>query len=606
MSKIRGEAVERVRLVPKKPSTFAGNLADVPAELTGQPLWAVWRWTPREDDPASFSKPPFQARRPQSKASTRTPAHWTTFEAARNAVDARQADGVSFNLLGSELGALDLDHCRDRMGQIDDWAQNIVEQAERLGAYVEVTPSGAGLRVIGRATGDEVHRKFAIPGAADCAAVEIFRATAKAITVTGARLPHLEVAAMLPNIDKLIDDTVAIYDVRLPPPSKANGAAGNHEEPVDYEAVVRDGAPAGEDRSWWFNRCVWHFAGKGLDFEEIVERFEAHPSGVADRYIAQGRLDREVERCFAKWQAENPGATASSQAPAATPPRDRFKIIRVSQIELDPDPSWTIDELLPAGPSLGVVYGPPKQLKSFLLTHAFMHIAGGLDYAGRKVRKGAVVYITSEGVRGVKRRLVAMRRELGLDDPPFHLIAEVPDFGAGKGDCDILKARLERELGTQIAAIGIDTLRRAIPGKSESDQKDMGQFIDNCGRLAEHFKCNVSAVHHSPRADDSRTSGSNSLDAAADVMISCLRRGVGELQATATITHIKDGENEGESWDFEIVPVEVGRDCNENPLKSCYVRILTPLGQGVRRSPTARLPRRRLIVPKSCICLPIA
>jgi hypothetical protein len=33
------------------------------------------------------------------------------------------------------------------------------------------------------------------------------------------------------------------------------------------------------------------------------------------------------------------------------------------------------------------------------------------------VQQGAVVYVTSEGVKGVKRRLIAMRRHHGIDGP---------------------------------------------------------------------------------------------------------------------------------------------------------------------------------------------
>jgi hypothetical protein len=42
-----------------------------------------------------------------------------------------------------------------------------------------------------------------------------------------------------------------------------------------------------------------------------------------------------------------------------------------------------------------------------------MHVAMGKSYGGRTVQQGAVVYVTSEGVKGVKRRLIAMRRHHG-------------------------------------------------------------------------------------------------------------------------------------------------------------------------------------------------
>ena len=46
------------------------------------------------------------------------------------------------------FAAIDLDHCRDAStGSIDSWAQKFL--ARSRGAYVEITPSGDGLRIWG-------------------------------------------------------------------------------------------------------------------------------------------------------------------------------------------------------------------------------------------------------------------------------------------------------------------------------------------------------------------------------------------------------------------------------------------------------------------------
>jgi len=190
------------------PNTYGGNPANIPSELTAKPAWGVWRWTPR--DTGKWSKPPYQSRNPAELASTKVSAEWSDYALAREVVDAKGANGVSFNLADSGYGAADLDHCRDlHTGSVDDWAQAILDQASVIGAYIEVTPSGTGLRVIGRATGADTNRKFAVLGGFNGAAVEVFRNTAKPITVSGAKPPHLVVAAELPNIDALLDGIVA-------------------------------------------------------------------------------------------------------------------------------------------------------------------------------------------------------------------------------------------------------------------------------------------------------------------------------------------------------------------------------------------------------------
>jgi len=78
-------------------------------------------------------------------------------------------------------------------------------------------------------------------------------------------------------------------------------------------------------------------------------------------------------------------------------------------------------------------------------------------------------------------------------------------------------------------------------------------------------------IHHSPRSDDDRGSGSNALDAAADVMIGCKRDSATKV-ATVNVRHLKDGE-EGDTWQFELMPIEVGVDRDGNPITSRYVQI---------------------------------
>jgi hypothetical protein len=110
--------------------------------------------------------------------------------------------------MDTSIAALDLDHCRDpETGQVDAWAQEILDASPA--AYVEVTVSGTGLRIIGIATGGEQHKKFAISGARHGAAIEVYRKAVRYITVSGLELSH---CTELPNIDQLIDDIVARHE----------------------------------------------------------------------------------------------------------------------------------------------------------------------------------------------------------------------------------------------------------------------------------------------------------------------------------------------------------------------------------------------------------
>jgi hypothetical protein len=233
--------------------------------------------------------------------------------------------------------------------------------------------------------------------------------------------------------------------------------------------------------------------------------------------------------------------------------RDRFKLILLADITVDDEPLWLIDGLIPAGPSLGVIFGKPKSGKTFLAADMFLHVAMGREYCGCAVQQGAVIYITKEGVRGFQRRMLAMREHHNVGPQvPFYVAYEMPNFGTNSGDAAALVALIRKLVprGVRIAAIIIDTLARTMPGQSDSDPAVMSQFVENCNVVAAGFGCFVGAVHHSPRSDDTRSRGSNILDAAADAIISVIKD-EGTHISTAKIEALKDGE-EGLSWRFLI------------------------------------------------------
>jgi hypothetical protein len=162
-----------------KPNRIETNLENFPRALA--PLckidhWVLWRWEQRK---GVWTKPPYMAMDPWRKAKNNDPTTWASYEVAASA--AKGADGIGFALLDTPFAAIDLDHCIAD-GEIDPWAKAWIEAAN--GAYVEMTPSGEGLRIIGLGTGDKLHRKWKIEGARMGAAIEIYRGCERYITVT--------------------------------------------------------------------------------------------------------------------------------------------------------------------------------------------------------------------------------------------------------------------------------------------------------------------------------------------------------------------------------------------------------------------------------------
>ena len=274
------------------------------AELCAKPNWVVWRWT--ENGSGKWTKPPFQSRFPSRFASNNSSASWSSHAAAVEAVRQREADGVGFALTGTEVVAIDLDHCHNpATGKIDPWAQTILEKAPD--SYVEITVSGTGLRIIGKGVGEAAHTNSKVVGQ-DGAKIEIYRRAVRYITVSGVEIGH---CTALPNIDALIDDLIAQYGEK-----RAASGWGNFElDKRGINDLIRNGAPE-RQRSEVFQSVIFRLANVGLSIADIEETLTEYPNGIAQKYV--GRLREEIERSYSKWKTSVRVTQPKGPGPADT------------------------------------------------------------------------------------------------------------------------------------------------------------------------------------------------------------------------------------------------------------------------------------------------
>jgi len=291
---------------PGAPTTHHGIVDPLPLAL--RPLadrkhWVVWRW--ELNDKGNWTKVPKQSGRAQYNAKNNDPATWSVYATAIAEFTSifKTVDGIGFMLLDSDVAALDLDKCRNReTGEINLWAQELVDKASLLGAYVEVTPSGTGLRIIGKGQGEPVHRKFA----SGQSSIELYRKCTRYITISGAEIGTS--SPDLPSIDALIAELLALHDnKRDGQESKANGGGeyhGSFDEdtiPAALMKLIRDGVEDGL-RSEQFFRVVAQLKRLCWTIDGIAALLEHHPNGIAAKYT--GRTREEVERVYAKVQEE--------------------------------------------------------------------------------------------------------------------------------------------------------------------------------------------------------------------------------------------------------------------------------------------------------------
>jgi hypothetical protein len=262
--------------------------------------------------------------------------------------------------------------------------------------------------------------------------------------------------------------------------------------------------------------------------------------------------------------------------------RNRFTLQPFGAIRPSLEVPYTVKGFLPRH-GLAVIWGPPKQGKTFFTLDVAMHVCMGWTYHGdRKVTQGAVAYCLFEGMEGFRARVHAFRQEKLTEDadPPFYLMAEKVDLIA---DHQQLIERFREQLGdTRPQLLILDTLNRSLNG-SESSDEDMSAYVRAADAIKDAFQCLVCIVHHGPH-DAQRPRGHGSLMGALDAQIQVSKTGD---KCTAKVELAKDFPD-GDQQSFELRQVQIGVDADNEALTSCVVEPIddTPDANSVAASVT--------------------
>ena len=269
--------------------------------------------------------------------------------------------------------------------------------------------------------------------------------------------------------------------------------------------------------------------------------------------------DDEIAAAEAKAKAK---ARANANGGAQ---HQRFQLIPFDEMKVNLKANYVVKGLIPAG-GLTVIWGPPKCGKSFLATDIGLHIALTRVWRGRRVKGGPVVYCAMEGAAGYGARMEAFRRRHlnGETNIPFYLLTSPMKLVCDHGE--LIKA-IRHTLGdVPPVTVFLDTLNRSIGG-SESDDRDMANYIAAADAVRDFFTCTMGIIHHCG-VDGSRPRGHTSLTGAADAQLAVKRDAQNII---LTIEAMKDGPGEGDQIISRLEPVEVGLDEDGEPITSCVI-----------------------------------
>lgn len=140
----------------QQPSALPVQFEYIPLELKKIPRWVMWRLMEQgEDKGRKWGKVPLQAN--GKPASSTNPATWTDFLTAQEAYGTGKFSGVGFVFDGTDgVMGVDLDDCYDNtLKQFTKDESRAI--ADSVPGYMEVSPSGTGVKIFTRAQLDHAH-----------------------------------------------------------------------------------------------------------------------------------------------------------------------------------------------------------------------------------------------------------------------------------------------------------------------------------------------------------------------------------------------------------------------------------------------------------------
>jgi hypothetical protein len=235
-----------------RPAMMQDQLDAIPAGLRALRQWVCWRLIRRGD-----GKPTKQPIQPNGQPATHgDPATWSSFEEVCAA--AHRYDGIGFVFTEKDpYCGIDLDACFTMDGTLKEWAVETVMAAQEAECYIERTPSGLGLHIIGRAVLGAGRKKDHGQGG-----VEVYDRL-RYFTVTGEQ-------TVSGDVDNSLTPSVSVLMRKYFPPNEQAATVPAGEVIPDHEA------------DQYATRCVQGAAADFLSFWH--DKIDVHKHG-GDRSV---------------------------------------------------------------------------------------------------------------------------------------------------------------------------------------------------------------------------------------------------------------------------------------------------------------------------------
>lgn len=201
-----------------------------------------------------------------------------------------------------------------------------------------------------------------------------------------------------------------------------------------------------------------------------------------------------------------------------------------------------------------MLFGKPGGGKSLLAMQWAFHISTGTNWFGRKVAKGAVVYVAAEGGYGIGLRTRAWKAEMALQgvdgtqgNTGVHWLDKPVQLNDKAETAEFIAAVQQQVCAIKPVLVVFDTLSRCTAGADENSNSEMNMVLGAADVIKEQVGCAVLIVHHDGKAENSKgPRGAQTL--------------IGNVESALSVTPVGDGIGSNKVCKLQILKMKDGRD----------------------------------------------
>jgi len=205
--------------------------------------------------------------------------------------------------------------------------------------------------------------------------------------------------------------------------------------------------------------------------------------------------------------------------PTSIPAPKPFSYVKACDLPERPHKHRMLVEDLWVECGVGVVGGPPKHYKTWVVLDLAVSVASGTSCLGRFAvpQPGPVlIYAAEDQNHAVRERLAGLCESRGivLSDLPVHVITEP----ALHLDCPVERARFRQTvLEVQPRVIILDPLVRVYGNVDENSAAEVSSFLAYLRALQREMNVAVVVVHHAKKSPASHQAAGQSLRGSGDL-----------------------------------------------------------------------------------------